>query len=496
MEAAFPKPLLRPEPRLLVSNLLGNYRPEKGWDECFDSSGEVRPPYRELLRRIGAGGPALLRRAELCLQQFLKDEGVTFAVPMSQEGQERIFPLDLLPRILTREEWGWIERGLQQRMTALNLFLADIYGQAQIIRDGVLPEWLVQSSLEYRLQMREISPPKRVYVAVLGSDLIRDQDGRWLVLEDNLRVPSGASYMLANRAALKRALPEVMAAYNPQPVEQYPQLLWQTLAELAPPGVTDPQIAVFTPGPANSAYFEHAWLARTMGVPLVEGQDLEVTGGTLWIRSFGAKRPVHVLYRRVNDEFLDPRAFRADSLLGVPGLFELYRCGKVNLLNAIGTGVADDKAIYPWIPKIVRYYLEQEPMLPNVPTYLCSEPSDLKFVLEHLDELVIKEVNQSGGHGMLIGPLASASERLLFREKIRAFPRRYIAQPTVWFSQAPCYLKGLLVPRRVDLRPFVLQGDRIRVVPGGLSRVALQEGSLVVNSCQGGGSKDTWVTSS
>jgi uncharacterized circularly permuted ATP-grasp superfamily protein len=482
-----------PEAVKLLKELLFSYGASRGMDECFDNSGGVRAPYRLLLKQLAVKGRGFLSAAQEIAEHFLQGHGVTFAVAGDTEGMERIFPLDVLPRIIPQEEWRLIEAGLVQRLIALNLFLEDLYHKGHILRDGTLPSWLVRSSLQYQEAMQGVSVPRGIYVGILGSDLIRDENGRWLVLEDNLRVPSGASYMVANRAALKAALPELLESYSVLPVESYPTLLWETLRELAPPGASEPQAAVLTPGPYNFAYFEHAWLAWAMGVPLVQGEDLEVRDQYLYLRSFQGRRRVDVLYRRVNDEFLDPTVFRSDSLLGVPGLFDVYRKGRVNLVNAVGTGVADDKAIYPWVPKIIRYFLGEDPLLPNVPTYLCAVPEEAEYVLDHLEELVVKEVNQSGGHGMLLGPLATESERSLFKEKIRSCPRRFIAQPTVWFSQAPCFVHGTLQPRRVDLRPFVLCGEHVRVIPGGLSRVALKEGSLVVNSCQGGGSKDTWV---
>ena len=411
-----------------------------------------------------------------------------------EEGTERIWPYDLLPRIITGAEWNTIERGLKQRITALNLFLKDIYHDEQILEDKVVPRSLVYSCRHYRREMRGLRVPHDVYISIVGTDLVRLPDGRFAVLEDNLRVPSGVSYMLANREVMKRVLPSLFVSYGVRSIDHYGQELLNTLISLAPPSRPDPTIVLLTPGVYNSAYFEHTFLARQMGIELVEGRDLIVHDDIVYMRTTGGLRRIDVIYRRIDDDYLDPLAFHTHSSLGVPGLLNAYRAGNVTLVNAIGTGVADDKAVYAYVPKIIKYYMNEEPILPNVETYLVSDEGQRRYVLEHLDELVVKAVGESGGYGMLIGPYSTARQREEFRERIIADPRNYIAQPTLSLSRAPCFLDGQIEPRHVDLRPFILSGDdRITIVPGGLTRVALKRGSLVVNSSQGGGSKDTWV---
>jgi uncharacterized circularly permuted ATP-grasp superfamily protein len=420
-------------------------------------------------------------------------QGITFTVYGDNQGTERIFPFDLVPRIITAPEWRTLERGLTQRLTAINLFLKDIYHDERILSEGVVPRDLVQSCRHYRREMRGVHVHRDIYVSVCGTDLVRLEDGRFVVLEDNLRVPSGVSYMLANREVTKRVLPGLFDRYHVSPIAHYGQALLATLRALAPPVSVDPTFVVLTPGVGNSAYFEHAFLAREMGVALVEGRDLLVHDNIVYMRTTAGLKRVDVIYRRVDDDFLDPLAFRTDSHLGVAGLLNAYRAGNVSLANAIGTGLADDKALYAYIPAIVKFYLSEEPILPNVETYLLGNPSHRRYVLEHLDTLVVKAVGESGGYGMLIGPHSSAAEREGFKAKILADPRNFIAQPTLSFSRAPCFMDHQIEPRHVDLRPYVLYGDRVTVVPGGLTRVALRKGSLVVNSSQGGGSKDTWV---
>jgi uncharacterized circularly permuted ATP-grasp superfamily protein len=434
------------------------------------------------------------RRKQEADLSFL-NQGITFTVYGQEEGTERIFPYDLLPRIITAAEWARVERGLTQRITALNLFLKDIYNEGRILKDNVVPRELVYSCPQFRRQMCGLQVPRNVYVAICGTDLIRLENGEFVVLEDNLRVPSGVSYMLTNRRVMKRIFPRLFQQYNVRPIENYTQVLLGTLRSLAPEGRPEPNIVLLSPGVFNSAYFEHAYLARQMGIELVEGRDLVVHDNVCYMRTTSGLRRVDVIYRRVDDDFIDPLAFRADSILGVAGLFNAYRAGNVTLANAFGTGLADDKALYAFVPDIIHYYLHEDPILQNVKTFLCYLDKEREHVLANLDKMVVKAVGESGGYGMLIGPHASVKEREAFAEKIRANPRNYIAQPTISFSRAPCLIGDELQPRHVDLRPYVLYGDKVTIVPGGLTRVALTKGSLVVNSSQGGGSKDTWVLS-
>jgi len=401
----------------------------------------------------------------------------------------------VLPRLITAAEWDVVERGLVQRITALNLFLRDIYNEGRILDENVVPREVVYSCKHFRRQMRGLQVPRNVYIAVTGTDLIRLESGEFVVLEDNLRVPSGVSYMLTNRRVMKRTFPQLFSAYNVRPIEQYTQVLLSTLRSLAPEGRPEPNIVLLTPGVFNSAYFEHAYLARQMGIELVEGRDLVTHDNVVYMRTTSGLRRVDVIYRRVDDDFIDPLVFRSDSILGVAGLFNVYRAGNVTLANAFGTGVADDKALYAYVPKIIRYYLNEEPVLKNVETLLMTDKKERKYALANLDKMVVKAVGESGGYGMLIGPHSTKAEREEFARRIEADPRNYIAQPTITFSRAPCLIDDGLEPRHVDLRPYVLYGDKVTIVPGGLTRVALQRGSLVVNSSQGGGSKDTWVLS-
>lgn len=464
------------------------------YDEMFAQEHDPRPPYRALLERMIALAPEELQQRQRAADLSFLNQGITFTVYGDQQGTERIFPYDLLPRIITGQEWATIERGLSQRITALNLFLKDIYHDGNILNDKVVPRALVYSCKHYRREMRKVRVPRDIYVSVVGTDLIRTPDGRFVVLEDNLRVPSGVSYMLANRQVMKQIFPRLFAGYGVRPVENYGQALLSTLQAMAPAHVTNPTIVLLTPGVYNSAYFEHAFLARHMGIKLVEGRDLLVHDNVVYMRTTAGLQRVDVIYRRVDDDFLDPMAFRTDSVLGVNGLFNAYRSGSVALANAIGTGVADDKAIYAYVPKIIRYYLNEEPILDNVETYLLDDEKQRGFVLANLQKLVIKAVGESGGYSMLIGPHSTPEERQLFRDRIQAYPRNFIAQPTISLSRAPCFIENQLEARHVDLRPYILYGgDRVRIVPGGLTRVALKRGSLVVNSSQGGGSKDTWV---
>jgi uncharacterized circularly permuted ATP-grasp superfamily protein len=474
---------------------LKNYQLDNAYDEMFVGKGELHGHYGPLLEHFAALPHDEVQRRKQAADLSFLNQGITFTVYGREEGTEKIFPYDMLPRIITAAEWAKVERGLTQRITALNLFLKDIYNEGRILKDGIVPRELVYSCPQYRRQMMGLQVPRNVYIAVCGTDLIRLENGDFVVLEDNLRVPSGVSYMLTNRRVMKRIFPQLFRTYNVKPIEQYTQLLLSTLRSLAPEGRPEPNIVLLSPGVFNSAYFEHAYLARQMGIELVEGRDLVVHDNVCYMRTTSGLRRVDVIYRRVDDDFIDPLAFRPDSILGVAGLFNAYRAGNVTLANAFGTGVADDKALYAYVPSIIKYYLGEDEILQNVKTFLCSIEKERKYVLANLDKLVVKAVGESGGYGMLIGTQATPKEREAFAEKIKANPRNYIAQPTISFSRAPCLIGDELEPRHVDLRPYVLYGDKVTIVPGGLTRVALKRGSLVVNSSQGGGSKDTWVLS-
>ncbi len=463
------------------------------YDEMTTASGGVREHYVALHERVATLASADMAERQRTLERYFLLQGITFTVYGAESSTERIIPTDLLPRILPATEWSTIETGLTQRLRALNMFLADIYGEQQILMDGVVPRDLVLMAPSYRREMQNLYVPHKAYANVCGSDLIRRPDGAFAVLEDNLRVPSGVSYMLANREASKRTFPGTFRASNVRAVDRYPDLLLSTLKSMAADWRPNPQVVVLTPGVHNSAYFEHAYLARLMGAPLVEGRDLVVHENMVYMRTTTGLRRIDVIYRRVDDDFIDPLTFRRDSGLGVAGLFNAYRAGNVVICNAPGTGVADDKAVYAYVPEIIKYYLGEDAILPNIETFLCREPAQLSHVLANLDALVVKAVGASGGYGMLIGPHASRKERSEFADALRANPANYIAQPTIQLSTAPCLVDGEIEPRHVDLRPFVLSGDKITVTPGALTRVALKKGSLVVNSSQGGGSKDTWV---
>jgi uncharacterized circularly permuted ATP-grasp superfamily protein len=468
------------------------------YDEMFAHDGSVRHAYQITHQRLTDLPQEELRRRQAAADQSFLHQGITFTVYGKEEGTERIFPYDLIPRIVTAQEWDRVERGLKQRICALNLFLHDLYHEAHILRDKVVPEDLVQSCRHFRPEMRGVPVTRSTYVTVSGTDLIRQPNGEFAVLEDNLRVPSGVSYMLANRMVMKRVFPLLFSNHEVRSVDHYAQSLLNALRAIAPPDLDEePVIALLTPGVYNSAYFEHTFLAQQMGVHLVEGRDLVVHRDTVYMRTTAGLQRVHVIYRRIDDDFLDPKAFRPDSILGAPGLFEAYRRGRVALGNAIGTGVADDKAIYAYVPAIIRYYMDQEAILPNVETFVCSDPQHLQHTLANLEKFVVKPVGESGGYGMLVGPHATAEEVAEFRKLLIAQPRNFIAQPTIQLSTAPCFVEGKVEPRHVDLRPYILSAgpteDDITIVPGGLTRVALRRGSLVVNSSQGGGSKDTWV---
>jgi len=488
-----------PAPALPVSqyqeNVLKHYLLDHTFDEMFADKDHLREQYAPLLEHFATLPQAEVQRRKQAADLSFLNQGITFTVYGREEGTEKIFPYDLLPRIITSAEWAKVERGLTQRITALNLFLKDIYNEGRILKDGIVPREIVYSCQHFRRQMVGLQVPRNVYIAVCGTDLIRLENGDFVVLEDNLRVPSGVSYMLTNRRVMKRIFPQLFRNYNVKPIEQYTQLLLGTLRSLAPEGRPEPNIVLLSPGVFNSAYFEHAYLARQMGIELVEGRDLVVHDNVCYMRTTSGLRRVDVIYRRVDDDFIDPLSFRSDSILGAAGLFNAYRAGNVTLANAFGTGVADDKALYAYVPDIIRYYLSEEPVLNNVETFLCTREKERNYVLANLDKLVVKAVGESGGYGMLIGTQSTAKEREIFAEKIKANPRNYIAQPTISFSRAPCLIGDELEPRHVDLRPYVLYGDKVTIVPGGLTRVALKRGSLVVNSSQGGGSKDTWVLS-
>jgi uncharacterized circularly permuted ATP-grasp superfamily protein len=481
---------------LAQSQSFRGYVLDHAYDEMFGASGAPREAYATLFERLLTLDPTELRQRQSAADLAFLNQGITFTVYGQKEGTERIFPYDLIPRILTASEWAVIERGLTQRLTALNLFLKDIYNEGRIFAEGLVPREMVLSCKHFRREMQGVPVRRDIYVSVAGTDLVRLPDGQFAVLEDNLRVPSGVSYMLTNRQVIKRVFPAIFTKYDVRPVDQYGQALLATLRTLAPPHRPDPTIVLLTPGVYNSAYFEHTFLARQMGIELVEGRDLFVHDNVVYMRTTGGPRRVDVIYRRVDDDFVDPLAFRQDSQLGVAGLFNAFRAGNVSVTNAVGTGVADDKAVYAFVPAIIKFYLSEEPVLPNVQTYVLSNPQDRAYVLEHLHELVVKAVGESGGYGMLVGPHATKAERETFAEKVKADPENYIAQPTIQLSTAACFAEGAIEPRHVDLRPFILNGERTTIAPGALTRVALKRGSLVVNSSQGGGSKDTWVLSS
>jgi uncharacterized circularly permuted ATP-grasp superfamily protein len=468
-------------------------RQADAFDEMFGASGDVRPHYRTALTILDGFNPEEIARRERLQRLSLLNLGITFTVYGEKEGIERIFPFDFVPRIIPPAEWRRIESGLVQRITTLGLFLLDVYGEQKCLKDGVLPAPLVYSRKEYKRELLGVVPPRKIFTHVVGTDIIRDERGEYLVLEDNCRCPSGVSYVLENRNLLQRVFPELFAAHAVQPVKDYPDLLLQTLAHVAGRMSQKPVVVILTPGVFNSAYFEHSFLARELGVFLVEGRDLIVEDNHVFMRTTQGKQQVDVIYRRVDDEFLDPLCFRRDSMLGVPGLINAYREGNVALANAPGAGVADDKSVYAYMPELTRYYLGEDPLLPQVPTYLGFRKDDLAYILDHLDTLVVKTTGDSGGYGMLMGPFASKAEIAEFRERVRHDPSNYIAQPLVQLSAHATYTDGRFEPRRIDLRPFILYGDKIRVLPGGLTRVALRPGSFVVNSSQGGGSKDTWV---
>jgi uncharacterized circularly permuted ATP-grasp superfamily protein len=463
------------------------------YDEMFDAEGQPRPGNEAVVNRFGELSLEELKHRQQAAETALLKMGITFSVYGDEEGTERIFPFDIVPRIIPQSEWLSIETGLKQRVQALNLFIADVYHDQRILRDGIIPAELIRSASGFRQECVGLKPPGGVWCHITGTDLVRGGDGCFYVLEDNLRCPSGVSYVLENRVIMKRSFPRAFDAARVMPVSDYPNRLLELLQNLAPPRRDKPVVAVWTPGIYNSAYFEHSFLAQQMGIELVEGRDLVVVDDRVMMRTTTGLKPVDVLYRRIDDDFIDPEVFRADSMLGVPGLMRAYRAGRLALANAPGTGVADDKAIYAYVPEMIRYYLNQDPILNNVETYLCWRDKDLRHVLANLDRLVVKKVGESGGYGMLVGPHSTTAERAAYSEQVRANPRNYIAQPTLALSRVPTLIDDHFEGRHVDLRPYILYGEEIYVMPGGLTRVALKKGSLVVNSSQGGGSKDTWV---
>ena len=463
------------------------------YDEMHAPDGGVRAHYATFGDWLSRQPDEALRAKRAEADNLFHRVGITFAVYGEQEGAERLIPFDIVPRILSGAEWNRLEAGLVQRVRALNAFVHDVYHGQDILRAGLVSARQVFCNPQYRPEMQDMDVPGGIYAHIAGIDVVRAGEGEFYVLEDNLRVPSGVSYMLENRKMMMRLFPELFARHRVAPVEHYPDVLRDNLAGVAPAGVADPVVVVLTPGAHNSAYFEHAFLAQQMGVELVEGQDLFVRDGFVWMRTTQGPQRVDVIYRRIDDDFLDPLVFRPDSALGVPGLMAAYRAGRVTVANAIGTGIADDKSIYPYVPDMIRFYLGEEPLLANVPTRVLRRPEDLAYTLDHLHELVVKEVHGAGGYGMLVGPASTAAEREEFRQRILDAPEKYIAQPTLSLSTCPTFVEQGIAPRHIDLRPFVLSGREVRIVPGGLTRVALREGSLVVNSSQGGGTKDTWV---
>ena len=470
-----------------------SYETGNFYDEMFVANSTPRPGAQLLKERIESLPDGELLARQAAAERLLLQNGITFNVYSDSAATEKIFPFDIIPRIVEAAEWDWIEKGLKQRVYALNLFIDDIYHQQKIVKDQVVSEYLIQSARSFRKECVGLNPPQKVWCHITGTDLVRDRDGQIYVLEDNLRCPSGVSYVLENRRIMKRTFPQVFEASRVRPVDEYPSRLLSTLQSLFPAAMESPKVALLTPGIYNSAYYEHSFLAQQMGVELVEGSDLVAADNRIMMRTTKGFEPVDVIYRRIDDDFLDPQVFRPDSLLGVPGLMEIYKKGRVALANAPGTGIADDKSIYAYVPKIIEYYLGEKIIIPNVPTHICAEPEELSYVLANIEKLVVKAVNESGGYGMLVGPHSTAEERSEFARRIQENPRNYIAQPTLGLSRVPVIADGRVVGRHVDLRPYVLYGSDMYVLPGGLTRVALKPGSLVVNSSQGGGSKDTWV---
>lgn len=478
---------------LMAQGFFDRYESEGFFDEMFEGDGKVRPHYQRILERFSEMDAQTFERKRALAEKAYLNQGITFTIYSGDEGTERIMPFDLVPRIISSDEWKVLERGLEQRLRALNLFLHDIYHDQRILREGIIPLEIIRTAKHYRPELIGVDVPHDIYIHVCGTDLIRGADGGYLVLEDNGRCPSGVSYLLENRQAMKSVFPHLFSRYPVRPVDRYPQELLAALRYVAPHGNLDPTVVVLTPGIYNSAYFEHSFLARSMGIEIVTNQDLIVKDDFVYMKTTKGLKKVDVIYRRVDDDFLDPTVFRKDSMLGVPGIVNAYRKGNVNLANALGTGVADDKVTYYYVPAMIRFYLGEEPILPNVETFLSAVDTDRKYILENLENLVIKAANESGGYGMMIGPKATREEIEKFRAAIIADPRGYIAQPVISLSRSPCYCDGVFEGRHIDLRPYILMGEKTTIIPGGLTRVAMRKGSLVVNSSQGGGTKDTWV---
>lgn len=482
---------------MAIQSQFNSYDSQSFYDEMFEKDLKVRPHYESVHRTFARMKPPEIAARQTAMQQRMLEEGITFTLysPDQSEPLERTIPFDYIPRIIPKHEWESIERGMKQRVKALNAFIRDIYFAQRIVKDGVIPRQMIVSNKYFRPEMAGLQVPRDVYMTASGIDLIRDEKGRYFVLEDNLRTPSGFSYLYKGRSLMSELFPDLYLSSKVADIERSLNVFLSSLRSLAPSGKADPLIVLLTPGAYNSAYFEHAFLAQQMGIYLVEGRDLVYKDHKIFLRDLRGLRQVDVIYRRLDDEFLDPIAFQADSLLGVPGLMNAYRAGNVAIANAPGTGVADDKAVYAYVPDMIRYYLGEEPILHNVPTYILSRKEDREYVLDNLEQLVVKETSLSGGYGMLIGPAAAAKEISAFADAIRHDPARYIAQTTMKLSRAPVIMNGAMAPRHIDLRAFILMGADTHVIPGGLTRVALQEGSLVVNSSQGGGVKDTWVLS-
>jgi len=463
------------------------------YDEMYSNAATVRPHYDAFAAWLGQQSPQLIEQKRAEAELNFQRVGITFAVYGDDAGKERLIPFDIIPRVINAAEWARLQAGLVQRVTALNRFLHDVYHDQNILKAGVIPREQILNNAQYRPEMQGVKVPSDIYANIAGVDIVRAGEGEFYVLEDNLRVPSGVSYMLENRKMMMRLFPSLFARNRVAPVEHYPDLLLDNLRSASPEGSDNPTVVVLTPGMYNSAYFEHAFLAQQMGVALVQGQDLYVENDTVYMRTTQGPKRVDVIYRRIDDDYLDPRAFRPESTLGVPGLLDAVRAGRVGLANAIGTGVADDKSIYPFVPDMIEFYLGEKPILNNVPTYQCRKQDDLQYTLANLAQLVVKEVHGAGGYGMLVGPASTTAQIEAFRARLLANPEGYIAQPTLALSACPTYVESGIAPRHIDLRPFVLSGKSVTMVPGGLTRVALQEGSLVVNSSQGGGTKDTWI---
>lgn len=473
--------------------LFDNYQPTEAFDEAFTSAGVPRPHYQAVMKRLGKVSAEELQSIQRTLSLSFLKQGVTFTVYDDTEGTERIFPFDPIPRVIPAEEWELLEKGLVQRIEALNLFLKDIYGEQKVIKDGIIPKEIIYSASHYRDELRGFRVPKDSFIQICGTDLIRDEQNGYLILEDNCRCPSGASYLLENRGAMKKVYPSLFQTMGVRPVDVYTDWLLEVMEDLSESSEREPVCVLLTPGVYNSAYFEHSFLASRMGIQIVEGRDLLVDGDVVYMKTIQGLKRVDVIYRRIDDDFLDPEVFRKDSMLGVKGLMRAYKAGNVALANTVGTGVADDKVVYKYVPDLIKYYLDQDAIIPNVETYLASEKAGMSHILENLGDLVVKAANESGGYGMLVGPKSSKAEIESFRDKIKEDPRNYVAQPMISLSTHPTFCDEIIGPRHVDLRPYILSGEKTRVVPGGLTRVALKEGSIVVNSSQGGGSKDTWV---